>query len=232
MALVDNLVAYYKLDEASGNAADATGGGLTLTNNGSMPYGTGIINNGAQTSSGSYLNRNTVLSAATANVSVSLWVNISGTSLSGAFFHNGTGPNNGWGIGVGNVQYDGAGGTGNNLILLIDAVAWRVPGSLGGTGWKHVVVTRGATTWTSYVNGSALGSTFTDTPLTPASNTDVGRDVGQTAPFTGTIDEIGYWSRELSAAEVTELYNSGAGLSYPFASASGANLRMMMGIGS
>jgi hypothetical protein len=30
------------------------------------------------------------------------------------------------------------------------------------------------------------------------------------------LDEVGFWTRALSAAEVTSLYNSGNGLQYPF----------------
>ena len=45
MALIPTK-AYYKLDESSGNAADATGNGYTLTNNGTTTYTTGKINNG------------------------------------------------------------------------------------------------------------------------------------------------------------------------------------------
>jgi hypothetical protein len=43
--LLTNLYAYYKLDEASGNALDASGNGRTLTNYGN-PIGTttGVIN--------------------------------------------------------------------------------------------------------------------------------------------------------------------------------------------
>lgn len=34
--------------------------------------------------------------------------------------------------------------------------------------------------------------------------------------WNGTIDEVGIWNRSLSDAELTELFNSGSGLSYPF----------------
>jgi len=34
--------------------------------------------------------------------------------------------------------------------------------------------------------------------------------------FRGTIDEIGYWNRALTPAEVSLLYNNGNGLAYPF----------------
>ena len=32
----------------------------------------------------------------------------------------------------------------------------------------------------------------------------------------GSIDEAGIWSRALSGTEITELYNAGAGITYPF----------------
>ncbi len=32
----------------------------------------------------------------------------------------------------------------------------------------------------------------------------------------GIVDEVGLWSRALTIAEVTALYNAGAGLAYPF----------------
>ena len=46
MALTDNLVSYWKLDESSGNAADSVGSN-TLTNTNTVTYSAGKINNGA-----------------------------------------------------------------------------------------------------------------------------------------------------------------------------------------
>jgi hypothetical protein len=37
-----------------------------------------------------------------------------------------------------------------------------------------------------------------------------------TGAFSGMLDEIGFWKRKLTAAEITALYNGGAGL--PFSS--------------
>jgi len=34
--------------------------------------------------------------------------------------------------------------------------------------------------------------------------------------YSGRIDEVGIWKRALTAAEITELYNSGSGKAYPF----------------
>ena len=34
--------------------------------------------------------------------------------------------------------------------------------------------------------------------------------------FSGNIDEVGVWSKELSTSEISDLWNSGSGLAYPF----------------
>lgn len=39
---------------------------------------------------------------------------------------------------------------------------------------------------------------------------------GVTYRYKGEIDEVGYWEKALSQTEITELYNSGNGLTYPF----------------
>jgi len=39
--------------------------------------------------------------------------------------------------------------------------------------------------------------------------------------FDGNIDEVGIWDRILTTDEITELYNAGAGLAYPFTVDSG-----------
>lgn len=49
-----------------------------------------------------------------------------------------------------------------------------------------------------------------------------GRHIGggtEGRPFNGEIDEVGVWSKILSDSEASELYNSGAGLQYPFTAA-------------
>jgi hypothetical protein len=67
-----------------------------------------------------------------------------------------------------------------------------------------------------WLNGTKL-------PYTPSltqqvfltTETSVARDRSTAgAYFNGTIDEIGIWNRTLSQAEITQLYNEGAGLTY------------------
>ena len=44
----------------------------------------------------------------------------------------------------------------------------------------------------------------------------IGNSADTFSAFDGVIDEVGLWSKVLSATEITDLYNSGAGFAYPF----------------
>src|ERR1041385_3310343 len=52
-SLLTSLVASWKFDESSGNAADATGRSNTLTNNNTVTYNTGQLSNAAYFASAS-----------------------------------------------------------------------------------------------------------------------------------------------------------------------------------
>lgn len=97
-------------------------------------------------------------------------------------------------------------------------------GTLTTGTWYHFVVTYDATTITLYKNGSSLlSSALTAGTLGGDSNIsamNLGIASDQVSrPASVYMDEVGIWSRALSSGEVTSLYNSGAGLAYPFASA-------------
>jgi hypothetical protein len=213
--LTSNLIHYWKLDDSSGDATDSVGS-LTLTNNGSIAFATSTskINNGVSLDGSSQYFSGGLASSATTNVTIALWVYIPSSSTHGAFLHNGSNVpgGNGYTLGVGNGDFDTAG---NNLILLLDSAAWIDSGATIGTGWHHVAVTRDATTWKFYIDGSAAGTTSTASPLTPTSDFQLGRDTSNRY-FGGDLDEVGFWTRALSASEISQLYNSGAGVQYPF----------------
>jgi hypothetical protein len=64
-------------------------------------------------------------------------------------------------------------------------------------------------------NGTAV--TVPKTTISPSTfSFRIGTDERNDLYWDGWIDEVGTWSRALSAAEETELYNAGAGKTHPF----------------
>jgi hypothetical protein len=90
--------------------------------------------------------------------------------------------------------------------------------------WYHIVVTRKESTRTRlYLNGSLVAS---DTnAINPVMHTTMTPQIGRTfitgvqdgyyAPANTMIDELLPYTKELTATEVTDLYNSGTGKFYP-----------------
>lgn len=93
--------------------------------------------------------------------------------------------------------------------------------------WHHItIVYNGALVGGTnkariYLNG-ALITGNTEAGTIPSALTSANADFmtglleGTTSFLDGKTDEIGLWSRALTQAEVTELYNTGAGVQYPF----------------
>jgi hypothetical protein len=83
--------------------------------------------------------------------------------------------------------------------------------------WYLVTLIKSGTTGTMYVNATG----YTPVTVGAVSNTTVGAfsigsPFGATELFPGSIDEIALWNPALSASEITQLYNGGAGFQYPF----------------
>jgi Concanavalin A-like lectin/glucanases superfamily len=77
------------------------------------------------------------------------------------------------------------------------------------TGWHHLVVTRNAgTTVRFYKDGAELGFGSTLPTNDTLTVTTLGAYADGTFPFTGTIDDVRVFGRELSGAEVAALYAS------------------------
>lgn len=83
--------------------------------------------------------------------------------------------------------------------------------------WASVVITKDVAGVTKmYINGALDVAQYTVVSGFTLSN--IGSDSGNNN-FRGTIDEVGVWNRELLLADVTALYNSGAGRTHPFVGA-------------
>ncbi len=243
MALTTNLQGYWKLDESTGNAADSSGNGSTLTNTNTVVYTAGKINNGGLLvrATPSYFKcaDNTALSI-TGDISVSLWINLTATASV-------VGDNmqliSKW-QDSSNRDYRMLIGNDNTLNFAFTSGGTGAQSDFG-TGaqitssgvWYHIVATLnpsgGSSTGLFYVNGSSVSITSHSGAATSIHDGTssfvlgiVNPDGTPVEPLGGILDEVGIWSRVLSSTEVTALYNSGNGLQYPFGESAGpANLK-------
>lgn len=218
-------VSFWNLDESSGNAADAVGSN-TLTNTGTMTYGTGKINNGAipSTTGPKYLS---ITDAAQTGLdfsdtfSIFLWVNFSTVITGNNIFVMRR-------VSVANQRaYDFYA---TNTTMNTD---WWTDGSaIGGSvsvtwspttaTWYHVGVTKSGTTAKFWLNGVQQGADQTGTSATVFNSTAV-MEVGfwgvTSDGLNATIDMLGMWDVALASGDITSLYNAGTGVQYPFTTA-------------
>jgi uncharacterized repeat protein (TIGR02543 family) len=218
--LSTGLVGYWKLD---GSAADATG-----VNNGSLvgtpPSATGKIGT-AYTFAPSpnyYISiaNSTSLNIQTNTITLSAWVKPTSngvqmivSKISGVGTHN-------YPYFQYNLQLNQESTLYPRFFLSIGGTAYFAASSsvsMNLNQWYHIAGTYDGTTMRLYLNGSQIATTAVtgnitsySTPVYIAANGAIGEK------FIGTIDEVGIWNRTLTASEVSQLYNSGNGLTYPF----------------
>ena len=207
--LTSGLVAYWNLNETSGNRADALGL-FPLTNNGSVGYTTGLIGNAANFTGSQNLTNSSIAFGST--YTISCWV----------YVPAGGGP-------FGNTCAWGIGGTSTPQIALtmyntaVFAFKMYVNGTNGAIAgvsyntWHHCVFTYSDPYGILYVDNSKIDVTPINNAGAETTAISVGSFVGNTQYITsGRIDEFGVWNRVLSSAEISSLYNSGVGKTYPF----------------
>lgn len=221
MALTDNLVSYWAMDEASGTRGDSHASNDLLDGN-TVASAAGIINNGAdfEKDNNEYLYITNASQSGlnfTTALSISAWVKPESLSSNMSIVSK-------WASGsLGFLFF--IRGASNILELRTDAGGGNAEAYASYTfstaTWYHVVVTFNAGTVALYVNGTALTMTDSTCP-SPIQSTTADFRIGgnQNNPsgedFDGIIDEVGIWNKVLSTTEITQLYNGGAGLAYPF----------------
>jgi Concanavalin A-like lectin/glucanases superfamily len=216
------LYAYYKLDETSGGATDASGNGKTLSNFGDfIGTATGILNTARDFDgvSGTTLIRNantTDFFCGSNPFSFSFWVKFDTLPL----FND---------VGLLN-RYEPFGqreyivflnASTHKITFNIDAgdgvhaagVAWGTAASLGT--WYHVAGGWDGTNIKLSVNAGTFVTAAWSTPMrNGGDNFKLGYEAQS---LDGKMDEFGFWiSRSLTQTEIGQLYNNGAGL--PFSS--------------
>ena len=240
MSLLTNLVSYWKLDEASGNAADSVGSN-TLTNTNTVSYSTtnAIINNSANFVASS-AQRLSIADASqsgldiSGNFTFSFWMKMTNKPNTGGTYKTIFGK---MGATTQYMFFLQPGGT-YGARLTVDIYGggvytesvWDINLSTGTLYHCVLVCTvdnSQATKFTLYLNGSSQGngSGGGNGNVTTIQNGEGTFCLGSyeaTADwyYDGSLDEVGIWSRVLSSTEVTTLYNSGSGLQYPFTTSS------------
>lgn len=225
MALWDNLVAYWKLDETSGTRADSYGSNTLSESASAVGYGTGKVSNAADfvkaNSNYLYIYDNAALSMGDIDFTVAAWLKIDDKSTSSGIVSKWYGPINNReyyilyltgatdrisffvsndGTSSASINANNLGSPSTDTWYFI--VAWH--DSVNDT--INIQINNGAIDSLSYASGVYNGS---------ASFVLGSNRVGiNTAPLDGMIDEVGVWKRVLSSDERTELYNSGNGTTY------------------
>lgn len=251
MALTDNLKAYWKLDESSGDAADATGGGSTATNVNTATYSSGKINNGvffARASSQRLAATDSATLSIVGDISVSFWVYFTTLPSSGQVYglvtkDTASTSNRAWWVDVYNpsASYQLRMGIHKDNTNTNFSYSY-VTHSFSTSTWYHIVAkctptNSLATKFEFYVDGTSKGNGTAATVGTEATsiydNTTalvMGGYDGAGVYHNGGIDEVGLWDRVITGTEVTDLYNSGSGLSYDsFGGGGGAVLPQFKG---
>jgi hypothetical protein len=214
MALSTNLVSYWKLDESSGDAADSvganTGTNVSVTNDAS-----GKINYcNSFSGSTSFTEFATKLGTVWDNpYTISMWVKPTALDTTNGDTLLWCGDRN---------QQHIIGSNGKLAITTYDGSAKNVTGNtvLANGNWYHVVFQRtSGTAGKIYVNG--VDDTNVTSMTNPANTLTEGfrlasRESNTATNFNGRIDEVGIWSRALTAGEVSQLWNGGAGSQYAF----------------
>ena len=224
-ALEDGLMAYYPFDgdltDASGSGRDAaaSGGGDVTFVHGFL--GLAVDTRAAAVDCGTW----DPSDEATDAFSATCWAYWLGLQGAPAQWQGVLTKRTGWGAGLSRWQLE----LGDN-----SATAYLTNQPNGGAGsvtftadeWQHIAISYDGSEAAIYKNAEQVGGGA----WTLDNDTDAPVCVGMSQPtngnnFNGYIDEVGFWNRGLSADEVAQIYNGGAGqpLTGPPTTATGPN---------
>ena len=209
--LWNGLLAYYTADNTPNDVLGTYNG--TLVNG--AAYGTGKINNGFSFDGvNDYFSLPDDMFTPTTEFTLSIWVKFN--TLGGWFCNIGR-----YSLGKGLMFYI----TGNKIVSIISNAGNDIIGNVAGnptitTGtWNHVVLSYSAGNVKYYTNGvKHVDRAPTQTPAYPSPCPTVfgAANAGTTNHCNCLIDEVALFDgTQWTDAQVTEAYNSGAGLQYP-----------------
>ncbi len=212
-SLLSDLAAYWKLDDLTWPDSVSSN---NLTNNGSVTVGTPKVGAGSAEFDGSGQSLSVSASNAYDNISFSAWVYAVDTASLHVIFSQYTSATSGFCVWI----------NADALSIRDDIDSsdiTRYSTAVSVNTWYHVVCTIDGSASNEqqlWLNGGLVGSGATSTlgfstiggefVLGARRSSD-----GQWA-FDGRIGPVGIWKRVLTSGEISDLYNGGSGLSYPF----------------
>lgn len=214
-ALLNNLIAHWRLDEASGSRVDVHGA-KNLTDNATVTQAVGMIDNAAQFTAANleYLSRTSEADLQTGNINwtVAAWIYLDTLGAVRPIYAKDA---------SGNREFTFYVDTDNSPYLFVFDAGGGVAGFVSGA-------TLSATTWyfirawiesgniKLQINDGVISSTaLIGTPAVKTSELRIGADeLGRY--WNGRVDSVSFWKRSLSDGEWAQLYNAGVGLDYPF----------------
>ncbi len=209
MALTDNIVSYWKLDESSGNASDSVASNTATNTN--VTYTTGKINNWA-TFNGTNA-RFVAWSTISWTTAFTLMAWVKAASKTKAWILTKRDSNAAW------IMFRQQ----STAYQAFYLYSWGFVFATTGTTTcfdntrHHIAVTRSWTAVKSYVDW------VLDINWTASSNMSLvthwlkfGNDSVDNAWLNWMMDEVGVWNRALTQSEIQEIYNSWTGIQYPF----------------
>ena len=209
-----NIISYYKMNETAGNILDAVGN-YPLTNDGAEYEATGIIGTAMDFVSANtdYLKSNAVvdLTANGGDFTIGMWIKPDNVVA------------NHWALTLDVATVFGIITSGTEVCVVMGGGQCSSGAGIGIGNWYHVVATGDGTTVRLYVDSVSVKNVTTAYVFTATEYLYVGVHGTELASyFDGIIDEVGIWNRVLTPAEIIQLYNGGAGITYtaPFSDSS------------
>lgn len=209
--LTDDIGTYWKMENTNSIASTS----LVLTNNNSVAFSTGKVNNAADFGTSAAANKSLTRAddlgiSGTSAMSVSGWLklNVEASNDYTVWLHSST---NGASRYF-QLKYEYNGGTRR---LRADFSGGQIfyTANLGTSNWYHFVLTRPASgDGEFFINGVSQGTVAIGSGTSASSFFNIGIDGdGSSLDLLGLVDELAVWNKVLSAQEIADLYNSGNG---------------------
>lgn len=218
MALTDNLISFWELEESSGTRNDSTSSANNLTDNNTVTSTTGLVGTAAVFTAANLesLTRADNASLSTGNIdfTVVFWVKMTTAASVGLIYK---GDSTG-------IEYAITARSGGQFRLEVDNAA-------GLVNLTPVTTTATYTTGTWYMveayhdsvndiisininNGTAVTAAYSLGSWDSGTSFYMGVDADFGDYMNGQLDQVGFWKKILSSTERSFLYNGGAGRTY------------------